>query len=80
MLQEHIFTLITVKSHSLFDTGLMSIGCLTKKAITKTRPEAIAEEKEREERKCALSPWSLTESSAESELSSLMHIEMACAG
>ncbi len=47
------------------DTGLMSIGPLTKKLLQKHRPVSYS----KKQRKIALSPRSLTESSAESELS-----------
>ncbi len=49
----------------LIDTGLMSTGPLTKKLIQKHRPVSYSKKR----RKLALSPRSLTESSAESELS-----------
>ncbi len=48
----------------LIDTGLMSIGPLTKKLLQKHRPVSYG-------RKRALSPRSLTESSTQSELSRL---------
>ncbi len=51
----------------LIDTGLMSIGPLTKKLLQKHRPVSYS----KKQRKLALSPQSLTESSAESELSRL---------
>ncbi len=49
----------------LIDTGLMSIGPLTKKLLQKHRP--VSYSKKRTKR--ALSPRSFTESSAECELS-----------
>ncbi len=52
----------------LMDTGLMSIGPLTKKLLQKHRPVSYSKKR----RKRALSPRSLTESSAESELSRLV--------
>ncbi len=51
----------------LIDTGLMSIGHLTKKLLQKHRPVSYS----KKQRKVAHSPSSLTESSAESELSRL---------
>ncbi len=51
----------------LIDTGLMSIGPLTKKLLQKHRQVSYSKKR----RKRALSPRSLTESSAESELSRL---------
>ncbi len=51
----------------LIDTSLMSIGPLTKKLLQKHRPVSYSKKR----RKRALSPRSLTESSAESELSRL---------
>ncbi len=48
----------------LINTGLMSIGTLTKKLLQKHCPVSYSKKR----RKRALSPWSLTESSAESEL------------
>ncbi len=51
----------------LINTGLMSIGPLTKKLLQKHRP--VSDSKKR--RKRALSPRPLTESSAESEFSQL---------
>jgi len=54
----------------LIDTGLVSIGPLTKKLLQKYRPV----NKCKKRRKRALSPRSLTESSAES----LMHIDGLC--
>ncbi len=51
----------------LIDTGLMSIGPLTKKLLQKHRPVSYSKKR----RKRPLSPRSLTESSAESELSRL---------
>ncbi len=52
----------------LMDTGLMSIGPLTKKLLQKHRPVSYSKKR----RKLALSPRSLTERSAESELSRLV--------
>ncbi len=52
----------------LMDTGLMSIGPLTKKLLQKHRPVSYSKKR----RKRALSPRSLTERSAESELSWLV--------
>ncbi len=49
----------------LINTGLMYIGPLTKKLLQKHRPVSYSKKR----RKLALSPWPLTESSAESELS-----------
>ncbi len=51
----------------LIDTGPVSIGPLTKKLLQKHRPVSYS----KKQRKLALSPRSLTESSAESELSRL---------
>ncbi len=51
----------------LIDTGLMSIGPLTKKLLQKHRPVSYS----KKQRKLALSPRSLAESSAQSELSRL---------
>ncbi len=59
----------------LFDTGLMFIGPLTKKLLQKHRPVSYSKKR----RKLALSPRSLTESSAESELSRLdVHCDGLC--
>ncbi len=59
----------------LINTGLMSIGHLTKKLLQKHRPVSYSKKRI----KCALSPWSLTESSAESELSRLdAHCDGLC--
>ncbi len=59
----------------LIDTGLMSIGPLTKKLLQKHRP--VSYSKKRRER--ALSTRSHTESSAESELSRIdAHCDDLC--
>ncbi len=47
----------------LINTGLMSVGPLTKKLLQKHRPVSYSKKR----RKIALSPWSLTESYAENE-------------
>ncbi len=75
----------------LINTGLMSIGPLTKKLLQKHRPVSYS----KKQRKCALSPRSLTESSEENvhfphgpllkathraSSPGLIHIETACAG
>ncbi len=59
----------------LIDTGLMSIGPLTKKLLQKHRPVSYSKKR----RKHALSPRSLTESSVEFELSRLdAHWDSLC--
>ncbi len=59
----------------LINTGLMSIGPLTKKLLQKHRPVSYSKRR----RKLALSPRSLTDSSAESELSRLdAHCDGLC--
>ncbi len=59
----------------LIDTGLMSIGPLTKKLLQKHRPVSYS----KKQRKLALSPRSLAESSAQSELSRLdAHWDRLC--
>ncbi len=59
----------------LINTGLMSIGHLTKKLLQKHRPVSYSKKRI----KCALSPQSLTESSTESELSRLdAHCDGLC--
>ncbi len=59
----------------LINTGLMSIGPLTKKLLQKHRPVSYSKRR----RKLALSPRSLTYSSAESELSRLdAHCDGLC--
>ncbi len=59
----------------LIDTGLMSICPLTKKLLQKHRPVSYS----KKQRKLALSPRSLTESSAQSELSRLdAHWDRLC--
>ncbi len=57
----------------LINTGLMSIGPLTKKLLQKHRPVTYSKKR----RELALSPQSVTESSAESELS---RIDADCGG
>jgi len=59
----------------LINTGLMSIGPLTKKLLQKDRPVSYSKKR----RNIALSPRSLTESSAERELSRLdAHCDGLC--